>query len=161
MTIYGDTLTVPKPIFCINSEKKPLTLDDFKIEKPGFEKREEEVENIPMDFDPYSNNNVVAMMRKMSYFPGINLGKTMKGAAIRVLTMSTTTPPFGLGYKPMNDDLLEMEVRRMARAKAKAKGLPNPLEPLKPYTPTLNKKFVKARDTQHYWGFPEPRYYPE
>ena len=50
----------------------------------------------------------------------------------------TATPPFGLGYKPTDDDLLEMEVRRMARAKAKAKGLPCPPEPLKPYTPTLN-----------------------
>ena len=34
----------------------------------------------------------------------------------------TTTPPFGLGYKPTDDDLLEMKVRKMARAKAKAKG---------------------------------------
>ena len=43
-----------------------------------------------------------------------------------------------------------MEVRRMAQAKAKVKGLPWPLEPLKPYTPTLNGKFVKARDSQRY-----------
>ena len=27
VTIYGDTLTVPKPIFSIDSEKEPLTLD--------------------------------------------------------------------------------------------------------------------------------------
>ena len=33
--------------------------------------------------------------------------------------------------------------------------------PLKPYTPTLNRKFVKAGDSQHYWGFPEPRFNPE
>ena len=39
VTIYGDTLTVTKPIFSINSEKEPLTLDDFEIERPGFEKR--------------------------------------------------------------------------------------------------------------------------
>ena len=57
---------------------------------------------------------------------------------------------------PTDDDLLEMEVRKMARAKAK--GLPCPLEPLKPYTPTLNKKFFKARESQCYWGFPEPRF---
>ncbi|KAL0015607.1 hypothetical protein SO802_002676 [Lithocarpus litseifolius] len=54
----------------------------------------------------------------------------------------TTTPPFGLGYKPMDDDLLEKEVRKMARAKAKVKGLPCPLEPLKPYTPTLNVDYM-------------------
>ena len=49
----------------------------------------------------------------------------------------------------------------MAPAKAKAKGLPCPPEPLKPYPPTLNEKFVKAGDSQHYWGFPKPRYNPE
>ena len=36
VTIYGDTLTVPKPIFGIDSEKEPLTLDGFEIEKLGF-----------------------------------------------------------------------------------------------------------------------------
>ena len=95
-----------------------------------------------MEFDPYSNNSVVDMMRKMGYFPRMNLGKMVKVAAAQVLTIPTTTPPFGLGYKPMNDDLLEMEVRRMACAKTKAKGLPYPLKPLKPYIPTLNGKFV-------------------
>ena len=49
----------------------------------------------------------------------------------------------------------------MARSKAKAKGLSSPQESLKPYTPTLNGKFVKTRDSQSYWGFPEPRYDPK
>ena len=49
----------------------------------------------------------------------------------------------------------------MAQAKAKGKGLPCPPEPLKPYTSTLNGKFVKARDSQCYQGFPELRYDPE
>ena len=60
VTIYGDTLT--KPIFSIDSEKEPLTLDGFENERPGFEKRGEEVEKILMDFAPYGNNNVVAML---------------------------------------------------------------------------------------------------
>ena len=101
VTIYGDTLTIPKPIFGIDFEEL-LTLDGFEIEKPGARRREVEVEKIPMEFSPYSNNNVVAMMR------------------------------------------------RMARAKAKAKGLSCSSEPLKPYTPTLNRKFVKAGDSQCY-----------
>ena len=82
VTIYGDTLTVLKPIFGIDSQEESITLDGFEIKKPGFERREEEVEKIPMDFDSYGNNNVVAMMRKMSYFPGMNLGKTVKEEAI-------------------------------------------------------------------------------
>ena len=48
----------------------------------------------------------------------------------------------------------------MARGKAKAKGLPCPLKPLKPYTPTLNGKFVKAGESQLYQGFLEPRFDP-
>ena len=161
VTIYGDTLTVPKPIFGINYENEPLTLDGFEIEKPSFGRREEEVERIPMDFAPYSNNNVVTMMRKMNYLPRMNLGKIVKEATAQVSIIPTAKPPFELGYKPTDDDLLEMEVRRMARAKAKAKGLSCPSEPLKPYTPTLNGKFVKIEDSQCYWGFLEPRYDPE
>ena len=152
---------MPKPIFGIDSEKEPLTLDGFEIERPGFERREEEVERIPMDFAPYSNNNVVAMMKMMNYLPRMNLGKTMKKPNIQDPIIPTATPPFGLGYKPIDDDLLEMEVRKITRAKAKAKGLPCPLKPLKPYTPTLNRKFVKAGDSQCYWGFHEPRFDPK
>ena len=57
MTIYGDTLIVPKPTFGIDSKKEPLTLDGFEIERPSFKRREEELEKILMDFAPYSNNN--------------------------------------------------------------------------------------------------------
>ncbi|KAL0010990.1 hypothetical protein SO802_006098 [Lithocarpus litseifolius] len=109
-------------------KKEPLTLDGFEIEKPGFEKREEEVEKIPIDFTPYGNNNVVAMIRRMNYFPRMNLGKVVKKPNVQDLVIPTTTPRFGLGYKPTDDNLLEMEVRKMARAKAEAKGLPCPLE---------------------------------
>ena len=90
------------------------------------------------------------MMKRMNYLPGMNLGRVVKKPTIQDLAILTGTPPFGLGYKPTNDDLLEMEVRKMAQAKAKAKGLPCPPEPLKPYTPTLNGKFVKVRGSQRY-----------
>ena len=66
VTNYEDILTVPKPIYDIDFENEMLTLDGFEIERPGFEKREEEVEKIPMDFAPHGNNNVVAMMRRMN-----------------------------------------------------------------------------------------------
>ena len=75
ITIYGDTLTIPKPIFAIDSEKEPLTLIGFEIKKLGFERRKEEVEKIPMDFAPYSNNNVVVMMRRKNYLSMMNLGR--------------------------------------------------------------------------------------
>jgi len=53
----------------------------------------------------------------------------MKKPIVQVPMIPITTPPFRLGYKPTDDDLLEMEVRKMARAKAKAKGLPWPQNP--------------------------------
>ena len=96
----------------------------------------------------------------MNYLQGMNLGRTVKKPTAQVPMILTATLAFGLGYKPMDDDLLEMEVRKMAQAKAKAKGLPCPPEPLKPYTPTLKGKFVKAEESQRYWGFPEPRFDP-
>ena len=104
---------MPKPIFGIDSQKEPLTLDGFEIVKPSFGRREEEVEKIPMDFAPYSNNNVIAMMRRMNYLPGMNLGKTVKKPTVQDPIIPTATPPFGLGYNPTDDDLLEMEVRKM------------------------------------------------
>ena len=76
----------------------------------------------------------------------MSLGKTVKEAVIRVSTILTATPPFRLGYKPTNDDLLEMELRKMASAKAKVKGLPCLPKPLKPYNRTFNGKFVKVGD---------------
>jgi len=79
----------------------------------GFERREEEVERIPMDFAPYNNNNVVAMMKRMNYLLGMNLGKTVKKPTVQDPIIPTAIPPFGLGYESTNDDLLEMEVRRM------------------------------------------------
>ena len=113
-----------------------------------------------MDFASYGNNNVVAMMRRINYLLRMNLGRTMMKPTVQVPMIPTATPPFGLGYKPTNDDLLKMEVEKMARAKAKAKGLPCPPEPIKPYTYTLNGKFVKAGESQCYWGFPELRFDP-
>ena len=59
----------------------------------------------------------------------MNLGKTVKKPIVQVPMIPTATPPFGLGYKPTGDDFLEMEVRRMAHSKAKAKGIPCPQNP--------------------------------
>ena len=81
------------------------------------------MEKISMNFTPYGNNNVVVMMRGMNYLSGMNLGRTMKKPAVQVPIIPTTTPPFRLGYKPTNDDLLEMEVRKMAQAWKRSFGI--------------------------------------
>ena len=96
-------------------------MDGFEIERLGFERKEEEVEKIPMDFTPYDNNNVVAMMRRMNYLLGMKLGKTVKKLIVQDLIIPTATPPFGLGYKPTDDDLLEIKVRKWLEPKPKPK----------------------------------------
>ena len=78
VTIYGDTLTVPKPVYGIDSKKEPLALDCFEIKRLGFEKKGEEVEKILMDFTLYGNNNVVVMMKRMNYLSRMNLGRAIK-----------------------------------------------------------------------------------
>ena len=83
VTIYRDTL----PVYGIDFEKEPLTLDGFEIKKSGFEKRGEEVEKIPMDFAPYGNNNMVPMMRRMNYLTRMNLGRAVKKPTIQDLTI--------------------------------------------------------------------------
>jgi len=50
----------------------------------------------------------------MNYLPRMNLGRTVKKPIVQVSTIPTGTPPFGLGYRPTDDDLIEMEVRKMA-----------------------------------------------
>ena len=57
-----------------------------------------------MDFAFYNNNNMVAMIRRMNYLPRMNLGKTMKKPIVLDPIIPTATPPFGLGYKPIDDD---------------------------------------------------------
>ena len=55
------------------------------------------------------------------------------------LKIVVATPPFGLGQETKNDDLWKIELKKMACANAKAKGLPSQSPKiLKPYTPTLN-----------------------
>ena len=84
---------MPKPIFGIDSKNEPLTLDGFEIKKPSFERREEGVKKIP----PYNNDDMVAMMRRMNYLLGMNLGKTVKKATTQVPIIPNVIPSFGLG----------------------------------------------------------------
>ena len=44
----------------------------------------------------------------------MNLGRAVKKPTIQDPMIPTATPPFGLGYKPSDDDFLEMEIRKMA-----------------------------------------------
>ena len=54
------------------------------------------------------------MTRRMNYLLGMNLGKVVKKPTGQDLAINTAIPPFRLGYKPIDEDLLEIEVRNMA-----------------------------------------------
>ncbi|KAK4595542.1 hypothetical protein RGQ29_013855 [Quercus rubra] len=159
ITIFGDIQDNIGPIHGIQEEKSELFLSGFELEEvPAISWIKEETrECLPIDFDPYSNVQVIAMMKKMKYFPGMGLGRRNKGVHA-FPHFSTSIPPFGLGYKPTNDELLENDSNKTARAKAKAQGLSFDPISMKPYTPTLNGKFVKEGCTHLYYGFPEPWY---
>lgn len=146
---------VAKPVHGILIEEGLLTLAGFEIEKTHMAKENETTEKFPLDFDPYSSPNVVAMMRNMNYFPRMGLGRSKRGPK-SFPKLSMAIPLFGLGYEPTDEDMLEIEVGKMA----KAKGLPYQPKSMRPYTPTWNGKFVKAGETFRYCGFLKPRYDP-
>jgi len=139
--------------------EEDLALSGFDIEEvQAISWLEENIEEcFPMDFDPYNNDKVVSMMRKMDYFPGLGLGRNNQGLP-NFTSYVTTIPPFGLGYKPTDEDLLEEGLKKIAHSKAKVKGLSYEPPTLKPYIPTLNEKFVKEGEVQLYSMFPKPWY---
>ena len=139
--------------------EEDLALSGFDIEEvQAISWLEEAIEEcFPMDFDPYSNDKVVSMKRKMDYFPGLGLGRNNQGLP-NFTSYVTTIPPFGLGYKPTDEDLLEEGLKKIAHSKAKVKGLSYEPPTLKPYIPTLNGKFVKEGEVQLYSMFPGPWY---
>ena len=87
----------------------------------------------------------------------MGLGRCSKGVHV-FPHFSISIPLFGVGYKPTNDELLENDSKKTTRAKAKARGLSFDPISMKPYTPTLNGKFVKEGYTHLYYRFPEPWY---
>ena len=144
ITIFGDSQDNTRPIHGIQEEKSELFLSGLHLEEvlAIFWIKEETRECFPMDFDPYSHVQVIAMMKKMKYFPGMGLGGHNNGVHV-FPHFSTSIPPFGLGYKPTNDELLENDSNKTARAKAKAQGLSFEPISMKPYTPTLNGRLSK------------------
>ena len=158
ITIHGDKFDTQGLVHGIQVEED-LALSGFDIEEvQAISWSEEAIEEFfPMDFDPYSNDKVVSMMRKMDYFPGLGLGRNNQGL-LNFTSHATTIPPFGLGYKPTDEDLLEEGLKKIARSKAKVKGLSYEPSTLKPYTLTLNGKFVKEGEVKLYSMFPEPWY---
>lgn len=81
----------------------------------------------------------------------MGLGKKAQGIPCCIESTSNISP-FGLRYKPTEDDKPEQERRVQAKVKARAKGIPcNP--PIKPYTPTLNGMFIRDGESTPYHRF--------
>ena len=158
VTVHGDTQIIPSkgPVLEIEPVDGDLVLSGFDFEEVHtLVLATETPEFFPIYYDPYSNDKVVTMIRGMGYFPGMGLGRKDQGIA-EFQDYPKAIPTFGLGYKPTEEELLQKKERFLARIEAQNKGLPFDPIPMKPYTLTLNGKFVKEGEEHPYHGFPEP-----
>jgi hypothetical protein len=158
VTVHGDTQITPSkgPVLEIEPVDGDLVLLGFDFEEVHtLVLATETPEFFPIYYDPYSNDKVVTMIRGMGYFPGMGLGRKDQGIA-EFQDYPKAIPTFGLGYKPTEEELLQKKERFLARIEAQNKGLPFDPIPMKPYTLTLNGKFVKEGEEHPYHGFPEP-----
>ncbi|GMY21051.1 Retrovirus-related Pol polyprotein from transposon 17.6 [Fagus crenata] len=158
VTVHGDTQITPSkgPVLEIEPVDGDLVLSGFDFEEVHtLVLATETPEFFPIYYDPYSNDKVVTMIRGMGYFPGMGLGRKDQGIA-EFQDYPKAIPTFGLGYKPTEEELLQKKERFLARIEAQNKGLPFDPIPMKPYTLTLNGKFVKEGEEHPYHGFPEP-----
>uniref|UniRef100_A0A2N9GA18 G-patch domain-containing protein n=1 Tax=Fagus sylvatica TaxID=28930 RepID=A0A2N9GA18_FAGSY len=158
VTVHGDTQITPSkgPVLEIEPVDGDLVLSGFDFEEVhALVLATETPEFFPIYYDPYSNDKVVTMIRGMGYFPGMGLGRKDQGIA-EFQDYPKAIPTFGLGYKPTEEELLQKKERFLARIEAQNKGLPFDPIPMKPYTLTLNGKFVKEGEEHPYHGFPEP-----
>uniref|UniRef100_A0A2N9HKR9 Uncharacterized protein n=1 Tax=Fagus sylvatica TaxID=28930 RepID=A0A2N9HKR9_FAGSY len=145
VTVHGDTQITPSkgPVLEIEPVDGDLVLSGFDFEEVhALVLATETPEFFPIYYDPYSNDKVVTMIRGMGYFPGMGLGRKDQGIA-EFQDYPKAIPTFGLGYKPTEEELLQKKERFLARIEAQNKGLPFDPIPMKPYTLTLNGKFVK------------------
>ncbi|XP_077244859.1 uncharacterized protein LOC143884896 isoform X2 [Tasmannia lanceolata] len=144
--ITGETLILPV------AKADDYNLNGFAFEVAVISYKDASREELCL---PFAISSVVAkMMRKMNYFPGMNLGRDPSKAS-HWRPIKANHGIFGLGYVPTEEEeeamekllKLKEEIRRTGRVLLMA-----------PYPLSMNGHFIKEGETFPYYGFSEPWY---
>ena len=83
----------------------------------------EQDERTPLDFDPYSNTLVNALLKKQGHFPGMTLGRKKKAAPQMGLPKPCKEDTFGVGYTPTPEEEAKVKSQARARRQVRKQGL--------------------------------------
>ena len=69
----------------------------------------EQDEKTPLDFDPYSNILVNALLKKQGHFPRMTLGRKKKASPQMGLRKPCKQDTFGVGYTPTPEEIAKVK----------------------------------------------------
>lgn len=104
----------------------------------------------PTFLDPHASQIIPIILLSQGYLPGMPLG--LREKEFSYLPLPSKSNPFGLGYKPMEDDIIR-RLSQLHLENAKAKNGHKTLFP--PYQRTLNGMFVRKGEKHPCYSFPE------
>ena len=99
---------------------------------------------VTMSFNQHNNTVVLDIMRSMSYFPGMGLGRRQHRPS-EFIAFSDREVPFELGFIPTKADYRHMARLRRERMRARLTRTPF-YYPVRPYTLSLADYFVRASE---------------
>ena len=100
----------------------------------------EEEEKCHLDFDPYSNTSINAILKKQGHFPGMTLGLKKEMAKSWGHPGAIKKDTFGLGFEPTKEDLKQAALKMKARNNARITKTEMAMDP---YPFTLNGQYIK------------------
>ncbi|XP_077252400.1 uncharacterized protein LOC143891750 [Tasmannia lanceolata] len=130
-------------------KSEDVSLTGFSLEVTGF--TFEEAMNEEICFLTSTNSNVIRMIRRQGYIPDAGLGKYHQGLN-EFLVFKTFNGLFGLGYKPLKKEIVEMKQLMLKWAKNRRRGLRLPMAPI---DLTMNGRFRKEGTGFPFCGFTE------
>ena len=140
-----DIITSSEPVLHISHSENDLHLTGFTFDEVQVVSLEDGSRDmVPMSFDQHSSTLVLSMMKGMSYFPGMGLGRHQQGPHEFTFAVDHDTP-YGLGYIPTEADARYMARLRRDRVRARMTGIPFDY-PLRPYTFQLADYFIRGSE---------------
>ncbi|KAJ9684796.1 hypothetical protein PVL29_016998 [Vitis rotundifolia] len=141
----GDMFISAEPILEISHADDDLFLTGFTFDEVQTMEMEDFCRDfVAMSFDQHSSTVVLDIMRCMSYFPGMGLGRHQHGPS-EFMAFSDRDVPFGLGFIPTEADYRYMARLRRERVRARLTHTPF-YYPVRPYTLSIADYFVRASE---------------